>query len=178
MALKARMMNSDVFYCESVIQNTRYSNFVYELKHFLDKDYRGKTFGFSEETLKTKGIDMDMVEASSSGDNEKTMDFVIGIAGRNLNNKRLLLVELKLGCGSIKSFKKDSYLKKDEHTRTLLRQTNFQIDDKSIFVFSEKVASVFKNHIARLGRGSDFRKMKHWVVLKPSEYNEYIKFQR
>ena len=152
----------------------------HDFNHFMEKDYEGKNFGFEKRILEMQGLDMDEMEVSLSGDNDNTMDLVVGIArfdetNRSYSNIRFLPIELKLGCSSFNGISKTQLLKKDKHTRNML--SNFLIDKHSIFIFTRNVASQAKSNKSRWEREPNSSIIEDWEMLSPEDYNEYIGFE-
>ena len=161
-----------------------YPSFSDKYKHyfkdFLVKDYEENTFGFDQRILETVCIDMDEIEIDLSYDRDRTMDMLICIAKYNNttlshHNKRLLPVELKLGCLSVGDISKTKLMGKDTHTRSLL--TEEALDPYSIFIFTNRVAPQAKSEKSRWEKESYSSSIKNWLMMSPTDYNTYIGFK-
>lgn len=121
------------------------------LQTVSDRDYRGKyTFNHGVECL-----DMDAYEArESSGQKERTVDAVIGIASFENNRKsrsRLLLVELRMKYKNTDNLSLSDMSAKVAHTTQLLTRET-AIDKHCALVFSEKVAPRARRWLYRFGK--------------------------
>lgn len=144
----------------------------------LDKDYRGKDFGFSGRVLETICIDMDAVEAASSGSNDKTMDCVVGVSDYEESRKkhsrhRMMMVEMKLGC-RVFSQKPADLRGKEKHTEDML--AGHMLESARVFLFTGKVIGDAKRRLNSWKKGSDGDLYKNWNFLEPKEYNDFIHF--
>ena len=123
---------------------------------------------------------MDEKEAAISGDNDKTMDLVVGVArfddtNRTYTQMRLLPVELKLGCSSFNGISKSQLLGKNQHTRDML--AHFQMDNHSVFIFKKEVVSQARSGKSRWEKEPNSNVIANWEMLSPEDYNEYIGFE-
>lgn len=174
----------DRVYHESyVVESPIPQKYKQRFANILDKDYSGKRFGFTQRVLDTTCIDMDSIENDITGNNDNTMDMVIGIAkldvsGRIFSDDRFLPVELKLGCKSFDEISKTDLLRKDQHTRTLLNGYSVSIDSHSVFLFAENVAPAAKSKKSRWDKMSNSSNIKFWEMMSPQEYNSYIQFEK
>lgn len=141
------------------------------LDEISQKDYK-KVGIFSN---KIKCLSLDDYEAKfCGGSKDNTMDAAVGISDYQKNRKvnhRLLLVELRLEYQSIKNLDKSPLIRKIKHSRDLL--SGSEIDQKSCFIFSDKVAPQAKSWVARLSR--EFS--SNWETMNPTQFNDYIKFE-
>ncbi len=154
--------------------------YLHEFKDFLLKDYKNKRFNFAQRILDTICIDMDQIEIDLRNDQDRTMDLVIGISKydnttQSIHDKRLLPVELKLGCLSIDAISKTELMGKDQHTRNLL--SGHPVDSFSIFIFTNKVAPQAKSEKARWEKEANASAIKNWLMMSPTDYNAYIGFR-
>lgn len=161
-----------VYNNDSVLGSTIDGKYITTIANVCVRDY-GHDFGFSHEV---SAIDLDSYETSQSGANDKTMDAAIGIADYKDNkasNPRLLLIELRLDYGRQGQNSKSSDMKKKEtHSRNLLRGND--LDQRSFFVFDEKVAAARRNvHAREKLADSSIRK---WEILTPSQFHELFCF--
>lgn len=155
-----------------------YPRFVSLFRAILNKDYPGKEFGFTERVLNTLCVDMDAVEIAATGDNDCTMDCVVGVGnyeeGRKIfSSHRVMMVEMKLGCTSF-SLKSGDLQKKELHTMDLL--TGNMLESARVFLFTSKVISEAKRRLNSWKRGSEGNRYKNWCFLEPKEYNDFIHF--
>ncbi len=171
-----------VYNRDVVVSAEMKEDFKHPFLYFLEKDYEGRTYEFSERILVTHCIDMDEVEtAQPFPQNDNTMDLVVGVGrfndtDRSFSNRRLFPVELKLNCESFYSLGKNrkGLISKDIHTRDLLKE--HKTDYHSIFLFVKEVAPEAKRYLSQWQRES--RKLfGHWMVMDPEQYNEYIGFE-
>lgn len=173
----------DRVYHESYVVDSHIpQKYKQKFANILDKDYSGKRFGFTQRVLDTACIDIDSIEKDNGGDNNNTMDMVIGIARfddsrRVFNNNRFLPVELKLGCKSFDEISKKELLDKDAHTRDILNSSSLSVDAHSVFLFTKNVAPSAKNIKSRWEREKNGSKIKTWEIKSPDEYNSYIQFE-
>lgn len=173
----------DRVYHESyVVDSPIPQKYKQKFANILDKDYSGKRFEFTQRVLDTACIDIDSIEKDNGGDNNNTMDMVIGIARfddsrRVFNNNRFLPVELKLGCKSFDEISKKELLDKDAHTRDILNSSSLSVDVHSVFLFTKSVAPSAKNIKSRWEGEKNGGKIKTWEIKSPDEYNSYIQFE-
>lgn len=173
--------NQDRVYHNPILDNIVDSQqYRHDFVHFLDKDYKGNIYGFSKRILGTQCLDMDEKEAAISGDNDKTMDLVVGVArfddtNRTYTQMRLLPVELKLGCSSFNGISKSQLLGKNQHTRDML--AHFQMDNHSVFIFKKEVVSQARSGKSRWEKEPNSNVIANWEMLSPEDYNEYIGFE-
>ena len=175
---KNRVYNGQIVE-QSHINNKYHHLFI----DFLVKDYDGKTFDFNDQILKTVCVDIDEMETDNGGNNNNTMDLAIGIAKyddsrQRFSNRRMLPVELKLGCLSFDGITKDSLIHKDQHTRGLIISQSLSVDEHSVFLFTKGVSPSAKNEKSRWENETNSNALKHWEMLSPQEYNDYIGFMK
>lgn len=156
------------------------SKYLHKFKDFLVKDYGSNTFNFDQRILDTICLDMDQIEIDLNNNQNRTMDLAIGIAKYNntnqsIHDKRLLLVELKLGCLSIDAISKTELMGKDQHTRNLLSE--YPVDSFSVFIFTNKVAPQAKSEKARWEKEPNASAIKNWLMMSSTDYNAYIGFR-
>jgi hypothetical protein len=174
----------DRVYHESyVVESPIPQKYKQRFANILDKDYSGKRFGFTQRVLDTTCIDMDSIENDITGNNDNTMDMVIGIAKldvsrRTFSDGRFLPVELKLGCKSFDEISKTDLLAKNQHTRVLLNGYSVSIDSHSVFLFTENVAPTAKSTKSRWDKMPNSSNIKYWEMMSPQEYNSYIQFEK
>lgn len=181
--MEKMMSKQDPVYHEEIMGTAPIDNkYKHRFSYFMGKDYRGKTFGFSDRILDTLCIDMDEIETDRCGNNDTTMDLTLGIAQydetlQTFSFNRFLPVELKLGCDSFDRIKKTDLLHKDQHTRGLLTELSIVTDKHSIFIFTKEVTPSAINNKSRWDKESNSNDIKYWKMMSPSDYNEYIKFK-
>lgn len=145
----------------------------------VEKDSPGRRFGFTNDILAMRCIDMDAVEIARSKQLDKTMDCCIGIATLNCQTReysahKLLFVELKLNCKN-HNLKQEDYKGKIRHTLDL--SSEYQHHRKKIFLFQNPANSKAKRDVAHWCRGSNAGELKDVLVLTPEEFNEFIGFE-
>ena len=137
-----------LIYSHSIIEeHTLYRSSPSTLSRVSDKDYPGKNY-FS---MDIPCIDLDAYEESRSGENDCTVDAVIGVADY-LNNRAgapsLALVELRMKYKSASNLDFTKISRKVQHSRNLL--AGGTIHNKDYFIFTADVAApavyVFKSH--------------------------------
>ncbi|MCM1066643.1 MAG: hypothetical protein NC418_03600 [Muribaculaceae bacterium] len=144
----------------------------------IEKDSPRKNFGFSPDVLAMQCIDLDALEASRSGDRDKTMDCLTSIGTFNPErqsfvNPRFLLIELKLNCTN-HNLSTSDYTGKVTHTRTLL--SGVALHPTNIFLFTESVKSRAKQFVERMSRGSSGKLLGSVAIMSPTDFNNYIGF--
>ena len=117
------------------------------LKRVSEKDYPGENH-FSKDAL---CIDLDAYEEMQCGQNDCTVDAVIGVADYNRNklaNASLALVELRMKYRSVSNLDFSNMARKVQHSKGLLAGSIFH--DKDYFLFSASVApqaiNAFRRH--------------------------------
>lgn len=169
--------NNNVYYEDALKQCGLDEKYIYSLKAIIDKDSPGKTFKIIPKLLDAKCIDMDMIEVDNLGNNDKTMDLVIGLADFDdvrqvFTNYYLLPVELKLNCVEF-NLKLEDLKTKDQHTRDYHLGT---YSKQSVFLFTDKVYAHAVNNYSRWKRGSGAAGIKNWVIMNPSQFCSFIRF--
>lgn len=170
-------------YNEQIVKQSKIHNKYHHLFFdFLVKDYKGKVFEFNDQIQKTVCIDIDEIETDKGGDNNNTMDLVIGIAKyddtrQQYSNCRMLPVELKLGCLSFDGITKEELIQKDQYTRGFIISHSLSVDEHSVFLFTKGVSPSAKNEKTRWENESNSNALKHWEMMSPQEYNDYIGFK-
>lgn len=140
-----------------------------KLNELSIRDY--KTGGF----INIDCIDLDRYEEcvySNSKDN--TMDSAIGISNYQYNrmvNRRLLLVELRLGYKSTKNFSASDLCKKSSHSRLILGG-EINIDPNDYFVFDKKIINQSERKVNSLAIESG--KKGRWHCLTVDGFNNLI----
>lgn len=178
MELKKNRVYNDQIVKQSQIISKYHHQFI----DFLVKDYNGKTFEFSDRIQKTVCVDIDEMETDHRGNNNNTMDLAIGIAKyddtrQQFSNCRILPVELKLGCLSFDEKIKDELIHKDQYTRGFIISHSLSVDEHSVFLFTKGVSPSAKNEKSRWEKESNSNALKHWEMMSPQEYNDYIGFK-
>lgn len=167
-------------YCEHVVGGLDYDDSVKKsFAEIVDKDSPGKSFGFSEEILKMSCLDLDEIEMSKSGDNDKTMDCSVGIGKFNEKKRtyaatKLLLVELKLNCKK-HNLKQEHYCGKIAHTRNMLSGT--PLHSENIFLFTSAVKGRAIREVFSWSQGSNGSVLKKVHIMSPEEFNDFIGFE-
>jgi len=173
--------NNELVYNETIVEQAKQVfGYCYKFCHFLDKDYDGNTFGFSDKILETLCIDVDEYEKSQPSSNQSSMDLMTGISSFNPtsqkeSNLRLLPVELKLFVGSKKGLEISELKFKNDNTRT--RFSGQPIDEHSVFIYTERVVNQVKHIISQYSLGKNSSVYKKWEIMTPKQYNDYIKFR-
>lgn len=165
---------------EIVDRFTNWHSFKRSFADIVDKDSHGKRFGFTDDILAMRCIDMDAVEIARSKQLGKTMDCCIGIAKwesptRTYSAHKLLLVELKLNCGDNHNVKAKEYRGKISHTVELLKPS--KLHPKRIFLFRNPAYSKAKSDVARWCKGGNAGVLRDVLILTPEEFNEFIGFE-
>lgn len=138
----------ELIYSNSIIErHPLYAKCPSTLRRVSDKDYPGKNY-FS---MEVPCIDLDAYEESMSGENDCTVDAVIGVAEYRRNcacASSLALVELRMNYKSASNLDFTNISRKVQHSRDLLAGEVFH--NKDYFIFTENVASqaqfVFNRH--------------------------------
>lgn len=170
-------------YIEQIVKQSQISNKYHHLFiDFLVKDYDGKTFEFNNRIQETVCVDIDEMENDRGGNNNNTMDLAVGIAKyddtrQTFSSCRMLPVELKLGCLSFDEIKKDDLIHKDQYTRGFIISHSLSVDEHSVFLFTKKVSPSAKSEKSRWENESNSNALKHWEMMSPQEYNDYIGFK-
>lgn len=116
------------------------------LNGLCQKDYN-KNY-FSEDFA---CIDMDSYEKDQIGDNDQSVDGVMGITCGQ-NNSQALLVELKLGMTNPAQFSPDKAKGKIKHSCDILHGKGVSICDKVFFLYPTNIAPQIRNRINRLAK--------------------------
>ena len=111
--------------------------------NFIIKENNGNSFPFDNEIA----INLDKVKEVQNISNMDSMDMTFGISQGN--NKKMLLVELKLDCHVITNFKKVNYIKKIKDSITLLSGGGEPIYNKHVFIFNDKLLKQSRSVIGR-----------------------------
>lgn len=124
-------------------------------------------------------LDIDTYETDSSGNNDKTVDAVMGVCNYNCNsrqktNERLRMIELRMGYDSANNLKATELLEKVQHTSRLLLGS--RLDAKVCFLFKENVASVARNIFGRWKY--EHAAIQHWEATSPKRFEAGIKTER
>lgn len=171
-----------VYYEQIVKQSQISKKYHHRFIDFLVKDYNGKIFEFNDQIQETVCVDIDEMETDHGGNNNNTMDLAIGIAKyddthQQFSNLRMLPVELKLGCLSFDGITKDELIDKDRYTRGLIISRSLSVDEHSVFLFTKSVSPSANNEKSRWEKESNSNALKHWEMMSPQEYNDYIGFK-
>lgn len=172
---------SRVYHTKATEDVTDARSFMTTFGKVVEKDSGADSFGFSERINAMECIDMDLWEKSISGQTDKTMDCAIGMStfddnARRHSFHRLLLVELKMNCRSRKPTIGSTELAgKVRHSCDMLN--GHPIDRAMIFLFPETQRSIYARELYNWQHGSDKKRFKHWKVLNPDQFNNYIGFK-
>lgn len=168
-------------YCRGHVDNFELKDKV--IKSFadiVDKDSPGKTFGFSDDILSMRCVDMDCVEKLIfEAKQDETMDCMVGIGlfsieRREIIKRRMLLVELKMNSRR-HNLKASDYIGKIKHTRNLLMGKD--LHPNHVFLFADGVRGKAKSDVANWRRGSNGKILRSVLVKSPEEFNDYIGFE-
>ncbi len=120
-------------------------------------------------------IDIDKYEEDCShGNQDKTMDALIGIADYSHNasvNARLLLVELRMGYDSISTLRHSKLRGKVKHTRAIVRST-LRVDEDNVFVFREDIVEQAKKWMFNIA--NEYSDACSWIAVSPSELENLL----
>lgn len=152
--------------------------FIDTFGNVVHKDSPGLNFGFDARILAMQCIDMDKVEATQEGNNDRTMDLVLGLSDfddvRQTSPRSYLLpVELKLNCVTF-NLGVTELMGKDTHTRSYNLGIGYSAT--SVFLFTDKVIARATNAFGRWKRGTDAKRLKGWEVMTPQTFNSFVKF--
>lgn len=143
------------------------------LKDISNKDYPDKRY-FEWEI---PALDIDRYEKSLGGDNQKTVDAVIGICNERQGkpiNGRLLLVELRMKYENVDNLSISALLGKESHTREILRDCpdDVPIDASYCLVFDYKIEQYAYNWLSRQQRSNP--NLINWKSFSPTTFCNYI----
>ena len=116
------------------------------LKDVSNDDYPGESF-FKKDII---CIALDKYETMLSGENDCTMDAVVGVAeysNNRIGRSSLALVELRLGYKSVSNLDFTKISRKLQHSRELLTGSLFH--NRDYFVFTDRVAAIAENAFKR-----------------------------
>lgn len=121
-------------------------------------------------------LDIDTYETDACGNNDRTVDAVMGLCDYNCNsrrksNERLRMIELRMGYDSANHLRVSELLEKVQHTSQLLRGS--RIDAKVYFLFQDNVASVAENIFGRWMY--EHSAIRHWEATSPKRFEAEIK---
>lgn len=170
--------NSNVYCSKAIMECGLDGKYTSCLGCIIDKDSPGKTFSISPRMLDMECIDMDYVEKDKYGDNDKTMDLLVGLSDFDDKNQKvtrlyLLPVELKLNCINF-NLKLTDLKNKDSHTR------DFHLGSysmESVFLFTNSVVGQARSTINRWKHGTGSSTIKNWIVMNPDQFNSFVKFK-
>ena len=134
------------------------------------RDYN--TGGFNDKIV---SLDLDSYEKSVNPNSQNnTMDAAIGISNLQNNkrvNKRLLLVELRIGYDNADNIKGSELRHKSFHSRSILgREINIDTDD--YFIFKDRIIHEAKNRVNKLALENGYK--DKWHSLTVEEFNNLI----
>lgn len=143
------------------------------LNDVSERDYPGKNY-FDK---RIECLDMDTYERTVCfGRANCTTDAVIGISDHNNNrreNRRLLLVELRMKYQSDEHLSETKLVKKIKHTRVLLGAA-LTIERKTCFVFSRDVAPQARSWVENKKNEGGGGEVKFFDVYSVDEFNESV----
>jgi len=120
-------------------------------------------------------IDIDKYEEDCShGNQDKTMDALIGIADYSHNaivNARLLLVELRMDYDSTSTLRHSKLRGKVIHTRAIVRST-IRLDEDNVFVFREDIVEQAKKWM--FNTANEYSDAGSWIAVSPSELENLL----
>lgn len=161
---------------DSVVQQYPWNDkYKVLLDDISERDYPNKHY-FNKDVL---CLDVDRYEADHAGDNDKTVDTVMGIADYNTttmtcSKERLRMVELRMGYRNPYNLKVSDLSSKISHTAQMFNGS--PIDKFAIFVFEEKEAPIVRNLFNRWGR--ERKEAKNWRAITPNAFCESIKTEK
>lgn len=123
------------------------SRFITTLNGLCQKDYHKDFF-----TEDFDCIDLDMYETSLSGDNDKSVDGVVGL--NYGQSSQALLVELKLGMTNPAQFDATKAEEKINHSCDILNGKSILVCDKVFFLYPSNITPQIKNRITRYAIGN------------------------
>ena len=132
-------MATVIFDNETVRAHRLYASWGSSLVAIAARDYPGKNY-FSEGIA---ALDLDAYEAGhAKGDKGKTVDAVIGVADyrERISNRRLQLIELRLGYGSSDNLSSRELNGKISHSLSVVG-SEFVVDKAVLFVFSLRTSA-------------------------------------
>lgn len=170
-------MNNNVYCADSLDLCNLSAKYRFSFGEIVKKDCPSKSFGFGNRILEAECIDVDKVEVDRNGNNGKTMDLVIGLADfddvkQAYTRHYLLPIELKLNCVTF-NLRQHDLKGKDSYTRNILIGT---FSEKSVFVFTEKVAAQALSYCSRWKREAGANGIKDWIIVNPHQLDNLIKF--
>lgn len=160
-------------YPEAVVRHSLYAECGSTLSAISDRDYPGRDY--IKEDI--QALDMDSYECSLGGDNDCTVDAVVGICNERQGRAvsvRHLLVELRMDYTNVYNLSFSDIKRKDSHTRDLLRACRdaHATDESLCLLFDKSVVSQAERWLGRI-------RMEHnaasaWLVLSPAAFCSHI----
>lgn len=157
-----------VFSPDFTRQSKLATSYLAELNELCERDYGKSYFPMSVVCL-----DLDAYEASSTGNNDATMDAAAGMADWQMNhssNNRHLLIELRFGYRSTSNFDLGNMKQKVTHSRNIL--TPERINEQVVFIYEPNVAAQASNYFSRLSRQDS--EVRTWKAMDVEGFGSYI----
>lgn len=160
-------------YDNEILKSLSWDSIYTSNLHDLAVRDSGESFGLPSEV---DALDVDTYETKQGGNNNKTIDAVIGIAdyvANALKNSRLLLVELRTNYTKSGKHSSISEMKKKEnYTRSLL--LGYRVDQRCFFIFSDEVAPRKHHEINQLSKTQSH--LRQWQIVTPNGFMKKFHF--
>lgn len=156
-----------------VTEHSLYRNFGCELSEISERDYPGRNYI----THEIPALDMDSYETSLKGNNDCTVDAVVGICNERQNivvRGRHLLVELRMNYINMDNLSVAEINQKNVHTRDLLKACvdNIPVDPTLCLLFDNSVENQAVSWVSR--KKSEFKFTSNWFSFSPTTFCNYI----
>lgn len=156
-----------LWHCPDAIDNHPLArSFRSSLSEISERDYPGKRYF----TAHIPAIDLDSFESSQPGENSPTADAAIGICHECQGepvNKRLLLVELRMGYNSTDNLSTRSIDDKERHSRYLLKSAcdTIHADEALCLIFHPDIEQQAIQWLHR--KQKTVPAARHWRAMSP-----------
>jgi len=156
-----------------IVSHSLYPDFGRTLSEISNRDYPNRNYI----TKTIEVLDMDSYEAFKGGNNDCTVDAVLGICNERHGvpcRPRHLLVELRMGYTNVNNLSPSQIRQKDCHSRDLLNACidHTPIDSSLCLLFDQSIIHQAERWLYRTQMEHQYAKT--WIVFSPSTFCNYI----